>query len=420
MQGGAGNDTLTAGAGTSLFYGGDDFDTVSYASAPGPVTVNLANVSLNTGVAAGHYYNSIEVFRLSAYGDVFVGTDAADFAYGGGGNDTLVGGGDNDHLLGDAGNDWLYGEAGNDWLLGGADGDVLYGGAGDDTLEGGTGNDALAGGGDNDTLDGEAGVDWLYGEDGNDRLWGGADGDTLYGGNGNDSFSGGDGNDWLDGGAGADFLAGGDGYDVAGYWDATAAVSIDLTKASWNWTGDAQGDIFNSIEGFDLSMGDDIFRGDANDNIVNGAAGNDQISGGAGNDYLDGSSGNDILYGGLGGDVLVGRLGADIFQYTAIEDSQNILINGVLQQDQIVDFTRGEDKIDLSAIDADPGLAGDQAFVFIADPAHYTGNWTGVVGQMTWADGTASIALSTDADPECELIIYMSHPYQFTASDFIL
>jgi hypothetical protein len=124
------------------------------------------------------------------------------------------------------------------------------------------------------------------------------------------------------------------------------------------------------------------------------------------------------LWGGSGGDVLIGGAGADVFQYFAIEDSQNILINGVLQQDQIIDFAQGEDKIDLSAIDANPLLAGDQAFVFVADPAHYTGDWTGVLTQITWADGTASICVSTDADPECELIIYMSNPYQFTANDF--
>jgi serralysin len=331
IYGGAGNDFLMAGAGTSLFYGDEGFDAVSYENARGAVTVNLADISLNTGVAAGHYYSSIERFFLSAYDDVFVGTDAADFAQGRGGNDTLVGGGGNDQLLGEAGYDWL------------------------------------------------------------------------------------------DGGAGADFLAGGDGYDVAGYWDATAAVSIDLTKASSSWTGDARGDILNSIEGFDLSMGDDIFRGDDNGNVVNGAAGNDQISGAAGNDYLDGSSGNDILSGGLGGDVLVGRLGADIFQYTAIEESQNIVINGVNQLDQIVDFVQGQDKIDLSAIDANPTRAGDQAFVFIADPTHYTGNWTGTVWQtINPQTGIAIINVSIDGDADAEMQIYMSNPYLFTANDFIL
>jgi Ca2+-binding RTX toxin-like protein len=96
------------------------------------------------------------------------------------------------------------------------------------------------------------------------------------------------------------------------------------------------------------------------------------------------------------------------------------VVNGVQQIDDITDFTRGQDKIDLSAIDANPNLPGNQAFTFIADPAHYTGNWTGVVWQTTGANGVATINVSIDGDPAPEMQIYMSHPYQFTASDFIL
>jgi Ca2+-binding RTX toxin-like protein len=125
--------------------------------------------------------------------------------------------------------------------------------------------------------------------------------------------------------------------------------------------------------------------------------------------------------GGLGGDYLVGGDGADIFKYTAVQESQNVVINGVSQLDQIVDFTQGQDKIDLSAIDANPNLAGDQAFTFISDPAHYTGDWTGVVWEtVNPQNGIATINVSINGDPAPEMQIYMSHPYQFTASDFIL
>jgi hypothetical protein len=95
-------------------------------------------------------------------------------------------------------------------------------------------------------------------------------------------------------------------------------------------------------------------------------------------------------------------------------------VNGANQLDTIVDFTQGEDKIDLSAIDANPAVDGDQAFTFIADPAHYTGDWTGTVWETTAANGIATINVSTDATPGAEMQIYMSHPYQFHASDFIL
>ena len=294
--------------------------------------------------------------------------------------------------------------------------------------------------------------------------------DFLYGGNGADSLDGGDGDDMLDGGAGADSMSGGDGFDTASYQDATAGISIDLTKAASTWTGDAQGDVFSSIERIVLTNFADTFRGNANANNVNGGSGDDQIfgaggddglTGGNGNDtiqggdgndfvrgdgyatspgddYLQGNAGDDVLYGDggndrlvggigndtlvgwLGGDFLAGSEGADIFQYTAVEESQNLTINGVSQLDQISDFTQGQDKIDLSAIDANPALDGDQAFTFIADPAHYTGDWTGVVWQTTAANGIVTVNVSIDGDATPEMQIYMSHPYQLTASDFIL
>jgi Ca2+-binding RTX toxin-like protein len=329
--------------------------------------------------------------------------------------------------------------------------------------------DNLEGGEGDDTLDGAGGDDSLFGHNGND---------TLLGGDGDD-------NDWLDGGAGADILNGGvggdglnTGFDTASYRDAAAPISIDLTKDSSTWTNDARGDVLISIEAFSLTDFDDTFRGDANANIVFGHAGNDQIFGAGGNDALIGDEGNDIiqggdghdfvhgdnfvrgnsdpagvpgddylqgnagddmlfgdggndiivggtgndtLVGGLGGDRLVGNEGADIFQYTAVEESQNVLINGVNQLDQIVDFTQGQDTIDLYQIDANSALLGNQTFTFISDPAHYTGDWTGVVWQtINPQSGIAIINVSIDGDAAPEMQIYMSHPYQFTASDFIL
>src|SRR5262249_59939952 len=112
--------------------------------------------------------------------------------------------------------------------------------------------------------------------------------------------------------------------------------------------------------------------------------------------------------------------GADTFVYTAVEESQNRVVGGLNQLDQIVDFTQGQDRIDLSEIDANPTLAGDQAFTFIADPANYHGDWTGTVWQTTAANGIATINVSIDGDAAPEMQIYMSHAYTFTANDFIL
>ncbi len=376
---------------------------------------------------------NVEQFSLTNYDDIFVGGDIGQT---------------------------VLGQLGNDQLTGGRGDDVLDGGAGDDTLFGGDGNDVLRGG----TLVIHGGG----GAHGHPVDIGGND--FLYGGNGDDVLDGGVGNDYLDGGAGADVLAGGDGSDIASYADATAGVSIDLAHASTTWTGDAQGDTLTSVEQIELTGFADVFRGDANansvyggngddqiyglggddtlvggggndsiyggdgndmvvgdnswhggDDYLQGNAGNDVLIGGGGNDRMVGGTGNDTLYGGLGGDYLIGSEGADLFVYTAVEDSQNIVSWGAKQLDQIVDFTQGEDKIDLSAIDANPGLAGDQAFTFLADPASHTGDWTGLVWQTTNpANGIVTLNVSTNADAAPEMQIYMSHSYVFTASDFIL
>ena len=121
------------------------------------------------------------------------------------------------------------------------------------------------------------------------------------------------------------------------------------------------------------------------------------------------------------GDILFDNEGSDIFRFAAVEVSQERLSFGVQQEDQIADFTQGQDKIDLSTINANGVLAGDQAFTFLADPAYYTGDWTGVVWQTTDShSGIATINVSVNADASAEMQIFMSHPYTFTASDFII
>ena len=134
-----------------------------------------------------------------------------------------------------------------------------------------------------------------------------------------------------------------------------------------------------------------------------------------------GGTGNDALRGGSGGDYLVGNEGSDIFQYQYVGESRNVVEHGANQLDQIVDFTQGEDLIDLSAVDANDAVDGDQAFIFLASPGSPTGDWSGFV----WAtansgSGFATLNVSTDADAAPEMQIYMSHAYTFTAGDFIL
>ncbi len=85
------------------------------------------------------------------------------------------------------------------------------------------------------------------------------------------------------------------------------------------------------------------------------------------------SADGDLLYGGYGHDTLLGGAGADtlwgdadgyddVFRYTAVSQST------VSLSDQIFDMEGigivGGDRIDLSGIDANTTVAGNQAFVF--------------------------------------------------------
>ena len=110
--------------------------------------------------------------------------------------------------------------------------------------------------------------------------------------------------------------------------------------------------------------------GPGNDSIL-GTAGNDLLVGNGGNDTLQGMAGNDVLEGGLGKDLLLGGQGADRFVFTSAAETQPTAAG----RDVIGDWGAG-DLIDLSAMDANLGIAGVQDFVFrgtAADSLHGAG-----------------------------------------------
>lgn len=125
--------------------------------------------------------------------------------------------------------------------------------------------------------------DIILGDDGNNTLTGTA---------GADHIKGLDGNDKLIGGKGADRLNGGGGRDAAAYSNATAGVVASLVNPSAN-TGDAEGDVYVSIENLTGSRFADKLIGNGSANTLNGGKGNDTLIGGAGADRLIGGSGVD-------------------------------------------------------------------------------------------------------------------------------
>lgn len=114
LNGDNGADTLFGGAGADAISGGLGRDSAAYRDADAGVTVDLQNVGLNTGFAAGDTFSSIENLSGSRFGD---------------------------SLYGDTGANRLVGKEGNDFLFGRDGSDRLIGGAGNDTLSGGTGSD---------------------------------------------------------------------------------------------------------------------------------------------------------------------------------------------------------------------------------------------------------------------------------------
>lgn len=108
--------------------------------------------------------------------------------------------------------------------------------------------------------------------------------------------------------------------------------------------------------------GNNVLSGLGGNDFLSGLAGNDQLLGGTGNDTLNGGTGNDTLNGGAGRDILIGGGGFDTFDYNAASDS----LPGVANRDVITDFSGNGallgDRIDLSTIDANAFLLGNQAF----------------------------------------------------------
>ncbi|MBN3871889.1 calcium-binding protein [Nostoc sp. JL33] len=125
--------------------------------------------------------------------------------------------------------------------------------------------------------------------------------------------------------------------------------------------------IINGGAGNDLAVGggsDDLLNGDDPD----GVAGNDYLDGFEGNDALFGFGGNDTLDGGTGTDDLYGVDGNDVFRFDSVSDSQPGLLRDIIK-DFVGNGNLAGDRIDLSGIDANTNIAGDQAFTYIGTRA---------------------------------------------------
>lgn len=405
MRGGAGDDTYTVdNAGDQVVENAaEGYDRVT-STVSFTLGANVEYVTLGGDGAIDATGNSL--------GNMLRGNGAANVLRGEAGNDTIYGFGGNDRIIGGEGHDKLTGGAGADvfvFTLGGA-GDIVYdfqvgtdrldvtafGGylsmvqkgadtlitfaAGVSTLLKGVsaatvtaasfigavsippaGPLTLYGTANTDILTGEDGDDTLYGYAGADVLDGGGGGDALYGGMGDDSYH-------VDSRGDRVIELAGEGYDTV-----HTSVSMAIPTAVEALVAAAGAAVtLTGSSGADTLIGNDLAN---------------TLRAGPNDDVLDGGGGDDVLQGSHGLDQLTGGAGADTFLYLAMTDSR------ADRPDLIADFDPLADVIDLSGIDANTSVAGDQAFAWV-------GALTGQAGQatLTYSAGADLTVLSLDAN----------------------
>ncbi|WP_209848652.1 M10 family metallopeptidase C-terminal domain-containing protein [Rhizobium herbae] len=247
-------------------------------------------------------------------------------------------------------------------------------------------------------------IENVRGGSGNDQITGNQVTNYLRGYGGNDTLKGDAGNDVLFGGLGADALYGGSGIDAASYGGANKGVFAHLGNATFN-TNEAAGDTFSSIENLNGSLYADKLYGDTGAN---------RLTGDAGNDILSGLAGADKLYGGAGADRLTGGSDADTFLFRTLEDSTMASAG----RDTIFDFSgsRG-DRIDISGIDANTSLSGNQAFIYLGTAA-----FTGTAGELRYIKASSETTIYGDVngDKEIDFAIHLDDAMSLQKGYFVL
>ncbi|HZF96445.1 MAG TPA: M10 family metallopeptidase C-terminal domain-containing protein [Allosphingosinicella sp.] len=408
LDGGAGDDLLDGGAGADAMSGGTGNDTYVVDDA-GDLVAELEGEGTDTVNSSISYALTANVENLRLTGAAIAGTgNALDNAItgnagdnvldGGAGADRMAAGlGDDTYVVDNAGdmvvelagegtdtvrssidytlnanveNLVLTGAAvagtGNgldNWITGNANDNVLDGGAGADRMAGGLGNDvyvvdnvgdAVVERANEGTDTVRSSIDYTLGANLENLVLTGAairgTGNAL-----NNVITGNALDNVLNGGAGADAMAGGlgnDFYFVDNAGDTVteaAGAGIDTVSSSVSYTLSA------NVEHLILTGAARNGTGNGLDNTLTGNALSNRLDGGAGNDRLIGGDGVDFLTGGAGADVFVGEINA----------TKSATRLGNISVDIVFDFQSGVDKIDLSGIDANTGVAGDQAFKLV-------------------------------------------------------
>ncbi len=175
------------------------------------------------------------------------------------------------------------------------------------------------------------------------------------------------------------FTDGGDQNDNDGLGDPAGTTIGGLSASETETIYGGAGD--DTISG---NNGSDIIYGGSGNDTVNGNNQADTLYGGSGNDILNGGTQNDAIIGGYGADTITGGNGSDTIRYLDLLDTG----------DTITGFVSGEDKIDLSAIDANNAVGANQAFA----GGGLQGGQFVLANSVTWFQSGSNTVVLADTD----------------------
>jgi len=341
LKGGTGADRMEGGSGSDTYYVDNVGDKVLEAKVKGTDLI----YSSVTYSLAGQYVENLTLTgsaSLKATGNtlanILTGNSGANVLDGGKGADTMVGGkGSDTYYFDDVGDKVIEAkETGTDLIYS----SVTYSLAGQYV--------------EKLTLTGSANLN--------------ATGNTL-----DNTIIGNSGANVLNGGKGADSLTGGSGSDTY-YVDnlGDRVIEADVTGVDHIYSSVTYSLAGQYVEKLTLT-------GSANLNATGNTLAN-TITGNSGANVIDGGARNDRIQGMGGADILTGGTGSDVFVYGATAEST------VSVFDRITDLS-SSDRIDLSAIDANTKVSGNQAFSIVDA-------FTKTAGQMT-LDYSSSTKLTT-------------------------
>lgn len=355
ITGNDGDNVIGVSAGADVAHGGLGRDRliIDYRAATSTIVATTVNVT--DGGTHSVTYDGFESLTL----------------WTGSGNDTVTTGEGDDKVRTFDGNDTITIGGGHSNISAGAGNDTVTTGDGGDKVNGGRGDDIITTGAGKDVVDAAAGNDTVNTLGGGDRVLVNSGIDTV------------------DMGAGKDIL-------TVNYAHSSTNVSGGVASGSHaggygGLVSDAGGNSvsFVGAENFVITTGhgDDTVVTGAGHDVLNGRDGDDRLDGAEGHDLISGGIGHDTLIGGRGQDVMTGGDGGgDTFIFNRLDDSKTTAM------DVITDL-QASDTLNLSAIDADTGTAGNQAFTLV-------GAFDGHAGQATFLfdAGSNQTLLSLDVD----------------------